>query len=422
MMDIISQNEVDFFIEHIKESKLNELGSKIWYDSHDRLQKLNQQATLDASKGREEYIKDQLISYGKVSIIVHEAICVAIWREKVLPELLCIIPNPTQSFTLYFILFHETVAVGLLQKILFHEEGVQSLGNYALDLFDHIIFAITHIAIGNTNNFQICSKITNMPVVDEIIEHKHKIQFEVGICCIGIMFNMLLHVKNLSLSVTTRMTTNNDVPMLLCQLLNVKPWIKWENKKKYIFQENSWKIMDETNNIIPKQEAHLWLSLHEFFTSEQLRKSYEITQFRKKNLMQLQHLLNDSVLDQIPPLIHFRQCLYQLSLTEVSTRFKRTLIMELNAEIRPTILNTYTKQWKKIARTQVVYLFGNDSYDVAKSLSETYEHIDDFEVKENICAHCRQPAKNRCSKCKKQWYCSRKCQVTNWDKHKIICQ
>lgn len=45
--------------------------------------------------------------------------------------------------------------------------------------------------------------------------------------------------------------------------------------------------MDEKVNIIPKQEAHLWLSLHEFFTSEQLRNSYEITQFRKKNLMQV---------------------------------------------------------------------------------------------------------------------------------------
>jgi len=41
---------------------------------------------------------------------------------------------------------------------------------------------------------------------------------------------------SLSLSVTTRMTTNNDVPMLICQLLNVKPWIKLENDKKYIFQ------------------------------------------------------------------------------------------------------------------------------------------------------------------------------------------
>lgn len=45
-------------------------------------------------------------------------------------------------------LFHETVAVGLLQKILFHEDGVQSLGNNALDLFDHIILSITYLAIG----------------------------------------------------------------------------------------------------------------------------------------------------------------------------------------------------------------------------------------------------------------------------------
>lgn len=32
-------------------------------------------------------------------------------------------------------------------------------------------------------------------VMDDIIEHKHKIQFEVGISCIGVMFNMLQHIK-----------------------------------------------------------------------------------------------------------------------------------------------------------------------------------------------------------------------------------
>lgn len=41
------------------------------------------------------------------------------------------------------------------------------------------------------------------------------------------------------------------------------------------------------DKLITKQEAHLWLSLHEFFTSEILRQNYEITQFRKKNLMQV---------------------------------------------------------------------------------------------------------------------------------------
>lgn len=57
-------------------------------------------------------------------------------------------------------------------------------------------------------------------------------------------------VYSLSLSVTTRMTTNNDVPMLICQLLNVKPWIKLENKKKYIFQGKYSKQVFVINGII----------------------------------------------------------------------------------------------------------------------------------------------------------------------------
>lgn len=48
-----------------------------------------------------------------------------------------------------------------------------------------------------------------------------------------------------------------------------------------------WEILDDKDNSIPKQEAQLWLSLHEFFTSEYLRNNYEITEFRKKNLLQV---------------------------------------------------------------------------------------------------------------------------------------
>lgn len=51
-------------------------------------------------------------------------------------------------------------------------------------------------------------------------------------------------------------------------------------------------------------------------------------------IQQLQHLLNDSLLDQIPPLINLKQSLYQLSLSEVSATSKRPLIMEINAEVR----------------------------------------------------------------------------------------
>jgi predicted Zn-ribbon and HTH transcriptional regulator len=37
--------------------------------------------------------------------------------------------------------------------------------------------------------------------------------------------------------------------------------------------------------------------------------------------------------------------------------------------------------------------------------SEVYEQF----LEEAKCADCGQPATNRCSRCKNQWYCSRDC-------------
>ena len=37
------------------------------------------------------------------------------------------------------------------------------------------------------------------------------------------------------------------------------------------------------------------------------------------------------------------------------------------------------------------------------------------------CAACGAPAVQRCSRCKNEWYCSRKCQVGVWKKHKAVC-
>lgn len=54
----------------------------------------------------------------------------------------------------------------------------------------------------------------------------------------NLSYNQICFCISLSLSVTTRMTTNNDVPMLICHLLNIKPWIKLDKSKKYKFQGN----------------------------------------------------------------------------------------------------------------------------------------------------------------------------------------
>ena len=37
------------------------------------------------------------------------------------------------------------------------------------------------------------------------------------------------------------------------------------------------------------------------------------------------------------------------------------------------------------------------------------------------CIVCGQVAKSRCSKCKKQKYCSKQCQQSHWPSHKPVC-
>ncbi len=37
------------------------------------------------------------------------------------------------------------------------------------------------------------------------------------------------------------------------------------------------------------------------------------------------------------------------------------------------------------------------------------------------CGNCGDVAQQRCSRCKNEWYCGRKCQVAAWKKHKPIC-
>lgn len=38
-----------------------------------------------------------------------------------------------------------------------------------------------------------------------------------------------------------------------------------------------------------------------------------------------------------------------------------------------------------------------------------------------ICSTCKKPANLRCTKCKLEWYCTRKCQANHWEKHKLLC-
>ena len=80
----------------------------------------------------------------------------------------------------------------------------------------------------------------------------------------------------------------------------------------------------------------------------------------------------------------------------------------------------YQQDWESIANYQKQnYLIANVE-EQNSAMELMMSGIDDV-LEEPICATCGEAATNRCSKCHHEWYCSRKCQVSAWKKHKEIC-
>lgn len=99
-----------------------------WFRQHEYIEKLNMQAILNASAVHDEYVKDLLVSYGKVStvlpsshqcrptvnvmspwplqipVLVHEMILIEVWKQSVFP-ILCQLRDfkPKNTFQLYMV-------------------------------------------------------------------------------------------------------------------------------------------------------------------------------------------------------------------------------------------------------------------------------------------------------------------------------
>lgn len=66
---------------------------------------------------------------------------------------------------------------------------------------------------------------------------------------------------------------------------------------------------------MPKIEAQIWLTIYNMFLSSDANRKYEVTTFRKANLLRLRKYLNEVTLDQLPILSNLLRALEELSMT-----------------------------------------------------------------------------------------------------------
>ncbi|XP_041974312.1 zinc finger MYND domain-containing protein 10 isoform X2 [Aricia agestis] len=385
-LSTLDVGELDLFVQSMEPWPIEAIGNQAWLDWHIRLQKLNQQAVLEASTMQEELTKEILISYGKLPILVHEAICIQVWRSKIYPKILKSEIPLANTFGIYMVLYHEAATVGLLETVLFHEDGAQCISEVIIDLLHYSIEQLTSL-VAILNDGYLGSETKNTEgesILEELERQKRCLQFDISMRCISIVRYLAEHIESTGVgaSLSTNIYKTHDLPSLLCHLIQLQPWRKFDDKGNLLmFNYGRWsKPTSEESSQLHRTEAQLWLCFRQLLLEPRLTHYYTIEECRRAAF----------------------------------------------CSIKENYLKEVRKRSKAISKAQMknFQMDGSDeSRNMAKKLLESYTSdaalaLDSGGAK---CAKCGDKASKKCSRCKTEWYCGRECQVQQWPKHKDIC-
>lgn len=333
-VNIVHPEEIDLYIRSIREFQISEIGAKSWIEAHERIVKLNQQAIVEASGSREEVVKELLIIQDKLPSLVHEAYSILVWRTKILPTLLqC--KELSATFFIYTVLYHELTVISLFETVLYHENSCESLGEIVIDLIDYSVHGVTQL-IGLCHSGYYLEKIDETIEVspaDELNRQKNDILFGIGMKCVTVLSYLMDKISSLPVSAARRVTQTHDVPCLLSELLAVRPWLRRiKNFEKFI--DGKWLSVegDEILKIV-KSEAQTWFCLRSIMFHRETFENYEINTFRQRELGKCSGLINDIILDQLPPLAELKQFLCTLQLSTDTHSNLNNLVLEVIPEV-----------------------------------------------------------------------------------------
>lgn len=435
--NVIQPTEYDIYINSIKKFQVNDIGSDEWLESHKILVKFNQQAIIEASTYREELVKELFILNDKLEILVHEAYCVLVWRTKILPKIVLTEYNANSTFVFYTILYHEAVAISLMEIILYHENGCQALGDIAIDLIDYCVQSIVQL-IGLTHLKHVQETIDPKGLQtenasEELERQKKDLLYKIGLRCLTILSFIADKIDTMPISIVRRMVVTHDVPCLMSEVLNCQPWIRnIKGVEKFI--DDKWisiKVIDAIK--VTKTEAHVWFCLRQLLFSREAMSFYEMNEFRKREISKCQEFLSVNLLDQLPPLAELKHRLCTLANCDSNVKSGNIILEEIPEIKNEIVANVEQIGYSQIAKNHMNRFFrlhASELAGIAKRLSDTYD-VEFYEKSDedskgtrnddHYCAECCAPSYKKCSKCEHSYYCSRECQVKNWPTHKHIC-
>ncbi|KAG8007716.1 Zinc finger MYND domain-containing protein 10 [Nibea albiflora] len=396
---VILPGEAEGFVQSLETFPLKEVGSARWSRQHEYIEKLNMQAILSASAMHDEFVKELLVSYGKIPVLVHEMILVEVWKQKVFP-ILCQLQdfNPKNTFNLYMVIHHEATIINLLETIMFHKESCEAAYESVLDLVDYCHRKLTLLASKATRgdvtthdqrretDKAVVSSIESPPLfhaLKELQTQNAALEFEISLKAVSVLRYITDHTE--SISVINRLLCTHNMPCVLVQLIDCCPWSRCREGELEKYMNSRWqKIPVEDRLKMTKLDGQVWISLYNLLLKEDCQRKYDFNSFNKSQLLKIPEMCNH-------------------------------------------IVRENSGKWKAIAKYQVKETFNPSESELrlqAQRLAQTYN----LNVMESLlpekpkCGSCGKEAAKRCSRCQGEWYCHRECQVKHWPNHKKACQ
>ncbi|RHZ14392.1 hypothetical protein DYB37_010303 [Aphanomyces astaci] len=394
---MVMPHEAEYMIENLTPLPLQSMGSAEFMRLHGDVEKLNLQAHQSAKLKSDNFVVESLLTFKKLPVLIYNLLANELWKEKVFPTLADY--GDAASMRTYFVvyLYHEAVLCNLLEVSFYHEHVVESLDDETLmEVVDYCMRKITWLiqtprevfrtqTTFHKSGHDIVRELDTASRADELRRQWLELEFRVSVQCVTILRYICERVHLLSLNLLSRVLDKHDALLSFVALLENPPWT-------YKAPDNTWKKFDHQKwtQVAPcdllqitTTEAQPWIALYFLVCSKAARDQYQLTSFRKNQVLRVRKYLNDVMLDQLPLLADVQRFLDELAIVQLNPNAVSAaakLVMEVVPVIRTALVREYRAQYTQLGVAYLDACASINRQDDMKTLADVYnmDGLDDL--------------------------------------------
>ncbi|ANQ09137.1 Uncharacterized protein PCOAH_00036300 [Plasmodium coatneyi] len=354
----------------------------------------------------------------------------------------------------YISMYHEVTLLNIFERLLCADHAYDKIDNPMINLFAYIYSNLVAFLKSNSEEYFV-KPISEMSIGEMLREENDKSQsidrLKIYVSVVNALRNITDRIHLLNNTVMNKIV-DYDILLILIPLLEKRPW----EHGNYVFEGNEW--VKREGNTLCTIEKQLWLILYTLILTKDCQEKYEMTNYRRNNILKLRKYMNEPLHEQLPPMktLHtFIEHLY-ISKSVFPENKNSYLIIDVVPEIFEEIKEDVLKNKRRLASLLSSVTIERD---LLGSISDMYLSVYEFdqqtgggakkgntpkgknattegntqggshssdekgEAKEEsfLCDSCKEIAELQCSQCKRAYYCSKECQMKDWFHHREVC-